>query len=416
MEKEVVVIIVPIVLEKEGFHHILRERNYEIAVLGKEYVGDKADYFLKADTTNIDAVVSELVKFKEEHKIAMIYSASEFGIEVAAEASAILDIPYASSFAAVKRARNKYLTRQFLEKSGVPTPRFFLVKSVEDVVKKSKCMEFPIIIKPLNTSGSCSVVQINNADELEGKVEGVFANRDSMPFYDFMPDTTKEYWIVEEYLEGIEISVESYTFNSETQVIAIHDKYCDVCEPYFIEKTFVTPPPRFTIEQIAEIEDMTKRVLAAIGYDYGVSHVEMKITKSGPRLLEINARIGGGLNIESVFRSTGVNLLEVLLDIRAGKKPDLKINNRKNVAFTLVVAEEGEIVEMTGFEEAEKISGVEIAVPCLKVGDKVKARQAIYGGFILVKDKGIPELLEILDEAERKISIKVESCRDKCNE
>ncbi|MDE5907143.1 MAG: ATP-grasp domain-containing protein [Lachnospiraceae bacterium] len=409
MQKEVVIIIVPAVLEKEDFYKVLRKRNYEIAVLGEKYDGDKADYFIKADRYNIDQVVSELVKFNQEHKIAMIYSSSDFGIEIAAEASEILGLPYSSSYASVKRARNKYLTRQFLEDRGVPSPKFFLASSVQEIIDKSDILKFPIIVKPLNASGSCAVVQINCLDEVFEKTKDLIDNRRKMPFHDFMKETTEQYWIVEEYLDGIEVCVESYTYNKETEIVAIHDKYCNVCEPYFIEKTLITPSPRLSINQIKEIEEMTKKILSAIDYDYGISHVELKVTKEGPRLLEINARSGGGLIIESVLRSTGINMLEVLLDIRTGIKPEIKIDERKNVGFTMVVANEGRVVEINGFDDAKKIDGVDIAQPFIKVGDVVKARQAIYGGFILAKYKSMPEILKILDEADKKITIKVVS-------
>lgn len=405
-EKVVIILGADEVLEKEGFYELLREKNYKIAAVSKEFSTNKADYYIKLDVTNIDVVISELVKFREEHEIALIFSVSEFGVETAAVASSVLGIKYGTSLVAVKRARNKYLTRQILRDNNIPTPKFFLAKSKKEIIDNIDKVEFPIIIKPLDAAGSCSVTQINTLEQLNEKIDFAFDNRDSMPVNDHRVDKTREYWIVEEYLDGIEISVECCTFDKETTVMAIHDKYCDVCEPYFIERTFVTPPPRFSKNQIKEIEDMAKKVLAAIGYDYGISHVEMKVTKKGPRLLEVNARMGGGLNMESVLRSTGISVLKVLLEIREGKKPEININERKNVAFRLVTSNEGKVTEINGFEDAKKIDGVEISIPTLKVGDIVKARQANYGGFILAEGKNVDELLDCLDRAEERIEIK----------
>lgn len=408
MSKEVVVVVCPDVLKKPYFYDAIKARNYDIAVVADKYEGDKADYVLNVDYRNIDIVVSELVKFREHHKIAMIFSVSEFGIEVAAAAAEILDIPYGSSFAAVKRARNKYLTRQFLRDKNVATPDFGVAKSVEELKEMSLRIGFPVIVKPLNGAGACSVIQINNEAEMEEKLADMIANRSKMPVNDYRVDTTEEYWIVEEYLDGVEISVECCTFDGETTVIAIHDKYCDVCEPYFIEKTFVTPPPRFRREQVNEIEQMAKDVLSAIEYDYGVAHVEMKVTEKGPRLLEINARVGGGLNMESVLYSTGINILEVLLDIRRGIKPDICIGERKNVAFTMIPVVEGTVKKISGFDDALEVDHVFLAQPFLEVGEVVKARQANYGGFILAKDDEMPTLLDALKVAEQKVDFEIE--------
>ena len=119
-------------LKKPHFYDAIKERNYEIAVVADKYEGNKADYVLNIDYKNLDIVVSELVKFREHHKIAMIFSVSEFGIEVAAATAEILGIPYGSSFAAVKRARNKYLTRQFLRDKNVATPNFGIAKILKN--------------------------------------------------------------------------------------------------------------------------------------------------------------------------------------------------------------------------------------------------------------------------------------------
>lgn len=406
-EKQVVVIIMPKVLERESFYELLQMRNYKIAVLGEEYIGDKADYFIQADAKNLDVVVSELMKFGKNHKIAMIFTISEYGIEVASEAADILDIPFASSFKSIKRARNKYLTREYVKKAGIASSEFFIFKTKSELKEKVEQVGFPFIIKPLNAGGSCSIIQINNKEELEERVEQAILDRDGMPVNDFRCDTLKEYWMAEEFLEGIEVSVESFTFNGETSVVAIHDKFCNISEPFFIEKLFVTPSPRLTLKQISSIEDMTKKVLEAIEYDYGISHVEFKVIDDGPRLLEVNARLGGGLIMESVYRSTGVNLLEVLLDIRSGKKPEINIKTRKNVAFSLITVEEGIVTDIEGFEEAGTVKNINIARSYVKKGSLVKARQANYGGFLLAEGSDIKDLINSLAIAEEKITISV---------
>lgn len=407
-EEKVIVVIIPEVLEREGVYDFIRREGYKIAVVAPEYRGEKADYHIKVDNKNLDAVVSELVRFNNTHKIEMIYTASEFGIEIAAAASEILGIKFASSYAAVKRARNKYLTRRFLEKANIATPHFELARNRSEIINNAIKIGFPVVVKPLNAAGSCSVMQINTLDELEKKVDYALEHRGQMPVNDHRKDTTEDYWIVEEYLDGIEISVECCTFDSKTTVVAIHDKYCDVCEPYFIEKTFVTPPFRFSAEKINEIEKMAKDILKAIGYDYGISHIEMKITSKGPKLIEVNARLGGGLVLESVIRSTGINLLEVLFNIRLGREPDLRIDVRDNTAFTMIPVEEGKVIKIEGFEEARKVSFIDLAVPFLEENEIVKARQANYGGFILAKGNNFNNLLDALDTAEKKIHFTVE--------
>lgn len=404
----VIAVIGSSVLKKDNFYEVIRNHGYEILIIDKDYTGEQADYVINVDPSQTEVVISEIAAFREEHDVKTIFTASEFYIETAAIVAETLGIPNGSNLAAVKRARNKFLTRQYLRDNNIPTPKFFISNNIKRIHEKISEFELPVIIKPLNSSGSCSVIKINKLDELNEKLNDAIIHRSGMPVNDYMKDTTEEYWLVEEFLDGIEISVESYTFKGKTTVVAIHDKYCKIDEPYFIEKTFVTPSPRISNELTNTIIDMNKKVLKAIEYDNGLSHIEYKLTEKGPMVLEINARLGGGLVMESVYKSTGVNMLEVLLDIRCGKEPQVKINKRRNIAFTMLPIEEGKVVGVTGFEEVKAMEEIEMAEQWMKIGEVVKARQANYGGFLMACDKEIDELVKILIVAENKIKFQVE--------
>ena len=98
----------------------------------------------------------------------------------------------------------------------------------------------------------------------------------------------------------------------------------------------------------------------------------------------------------------------MLFNIRLGKKPDLSIDVRNKIAFTMIPVEEGKVTKIEGFEEARKVSYVDLAVPFLEENEIVKARQANYGGFILAKGDNFSNLLEALNIAEKKIHFTVE--------
>lgn len=401
----VVVILVDEVLGRMGFYKTLKNRGYEIAIIGTGKYSDLADYIIDADPKNLDMVVSELTTFMQKHEIACIFTASEFGIEIAAAASEILDIPYNTSFKAIKRARNKYLTRSLLSKNEIPTPQFFIAESEGEIIDKLKEFKFPVILKPLNAAGSCSVTKINSLAEAREKMQLAIKNRDRMPVNMHRKDTTHDYWLVEEFLEGFEISVESITYNSKTEVICIHDKFCTIDEPYFIEKIFVTPSIRIDIKLENEIVNMTKAILSALEFDFGVSHVEYKITSDGPRLLEVNGRVGGAMVVESVWRSTGINLYEVLLDIRTGHEFHVDIDKirREKVAFSMIPVEEGVVEEIKGFDLVNKSKHIVYAEPWVEIGERIRARQANYGGFIFATGGDIENMLAEINKEEKKI-------------
>ena len=408
MEKYVGV-FVPEVLDKLGIGESIHKAGYKILVLDKIYNGTKADMIVRADYTNIDEMVSVLMQLKTEISIVGLFTASEFAVESVAAANEILGFEGRASHASVKRCRNKYLTKIFLREKEVASGHFMLVNNAKQIKENwpEKC--YPLIIKPINAAGACSVVQIDNKDEISNKLKEAQNARKKFPVNDYRKDTTENYWLVEEYINGIEISVECVTFSGETTVIAIHDKYCEVSAPYFVEKRTITPPPRLTANQVESIKKIAIQTLKAVEFENGVTHIEYKVGEEGPMLLEINARPAGGLMVESVFYSTGVNLLKAQLDISLGIKPDVEIKQQvKTTVMNMIPSEEGRVTMIKGFEEAYNYKEVVMSKPYVWPGFIIKARQAQYGGFVLTCGEDYEKMLSIQEEIEKNITIGVE--------
>ncbi|MGB8453112.1 MAG: ATP-grasp domain-containing protein [Anaerocolumna sp.] len=409
---KVIVFIKSIGITKLDVVKAVREKGYRIAIAEKGYDNSNkiADYLIDTEADNIDMLISDIAEFSLEHEVAAILSFTESGIEQAAAVTQVLGYP-GPNYKSIKICRNKYLTRIEMKKNGLPTPGFFKAKSLGEIKDKISALKFPVIIKPLNFSGSCSVARVDEFKELEDKFKLISSQREDSPFKDFMGDNIHDYWLIEEYLEGFEISVECFTYKGETFVAAIHDKMCQVEAPYFLEEVFVTPSPRISTELSNVIIDLTKRVLKTIDFNFGLSHVEYRVTKEGPVLLEINGRQGGGMVAESVCYSVGVNLPKIMVEMSLGMTPDVKLEKPKPVVFQTLIVEEGTIKEAKGFEDAQKNEKLKIAEQWAKPGDIIKARQAEYGGFILAtgnEEDDVNKIINIVKDAASKIEFTIE--------
>ena len=69
-------------------------------------------------------------------------------------------------------------------------------------------------------------------------------------------------------------------------------------------------PSTLPDSQQAELVTMAERCLTAMGLTHGVQHVELKYTSRGPRLIEVNPRMGGGCVRDENLMVTGVDLVE----------------------------------------------------------------------------------------------------------
>jgi len=116
----------------------------------------------------------------------------------------------------------------------------------------------------------------------------------------------------------------------------------------------------------------------AAGFTAGVFHVECKMTSTGPQLIEINARMGGGQVHECNLRCWGVDLVEETLFIALGipPRPPVPKQPRSAVAYCYVNAPfSGKVLNLSKLEAMQKRTDVVWAKPLVKVGSEVVGPQ-----------------------------------------
>lgn len=210
-----------------------------------------------------------------------------------------------NSYEVAIRANNKYLMRKAFSANGIPCPAYRKTTSLEQL--DSKNLRFPVIVKPTDRSGSLGITKVERFEDLPMAVETALAN------------SFKHEAIVEEFIEGREISVEFISYHGVHYPLQITDKVTTGA-PHFVELEH-HQPAGFTKEQYVEIYDLTKRALDALGVTNGASHSEYKITEDGRiYVMEIGARMGGDfIGSDLVQLSTGYDFLKGVIDVALGQ-------------------------------------------------------------------------------------------------
>ncbi len=198
---------------------------------------------------------------------------------------------------------NKYLMREAFLKADIPSPRFFKVKAgdtLPDIDGRT------VIVKPTDRSGSRGVEKVTAADELEKAVG--FAIGQSL----------EGCAIIEDFIEGREISVESISFEGKHHVLQITDKVT-TGEPFFIELAH-HQPSNLPEEIQQKVRMLVPKVLNALHIRIGASHTEIKITPSGELMVvETGARMGGDFIGSHLVRlSTGYDFLKATVMAATG--------------------------------------------------------------------------------------------------
>jgi biotin carboxylase len=203
------------------------------------------------------------------------------------------------------RTTNKHLMRQALSAGGLPCPRFMFVKTPADAVHYD--FTTPVIVKPTDRSGSRGVTKVLNSSDIPAAVERALG------------ESLVKQALIEEFIEGREISVESITWNGVHHILAMTDKVTTGA-PYFVE-TEQHQPSTLPASVKEQVGDIVQRALMCLGVWVGASHSELLITADRrPYIVEIGARMGGDcIGSHLVEMSTGYDFLRGVIEAALGR-------------------------------------------------------------------------------------------------
>ncbi|MDD7766758.1 MULTISPECIES: ATP-grasp domain-containing protein [Anaerococcus] len=297
-------------------------------------------------TIDIESVMSAAKK----HNIdAIMTLASDMPIMTVAKVSKKLGLVGVDLDTAIK-ATNKSKMRESLKSFGVPVPLFYKVDSLDKCIKavnKIKDKGYKCILKPADNSGSRGIVLLPDFNEKTINIAYNYSKNNSR----------NKIVMVEEFMEGPEVSVETISVDGKCNIIQITDKITTGA-PYFVEMGH-SQPSQLTSNIKDKIKEITISANKAIGIKNGPSHTEIKITKDGPKIVEIGARLGGdNITTHLTPLSTGVDMVESCIRIALGEKIDIKTKYRKASAIRYLDQSYGKIKSIEGIDEARKIPGI----------------------------------------------------------
>ena len=230
-----------------------------------------------------------------------------------------------NSYQSAVTANNKYAMREAFTNAGVLCPQFKCVEDSEnDTIEFiQQNMNLPLIVKPADRSGSLGVAKIIEWEELKFAI-------------DFALDCSfKKQVMVEEFIEGREISVEFISYKGTHYPLQITDKVTTGA-PHFVELEH-HQPSTLSEETFGEIYKITEKALNALGITNGASHSEYKITEDGRvYVIEIGGRMGGDfIGSDLVKLSTGYDFVKGVIEVALGTfvEPKITEHNYSGVYF-----------------------------------------------------------------------------------
>ncbi|MFJ7727600.1 ATP-grasp domain-containing protein [Neobacillus sp. NPDC097160] len=298
------------------------------------------------DTNNLSMMKEEINKLRLKGKeIKTIVSFIDSNVYSASILCDEFCDSYTSSNA-IKIMENKEETRVSLKEQPY-TPKFFNINPNESLPFETINSEltFPVIVKSPKSTGSKDVLFVENRKQLEKQI---------VRLQEKNPDETI---IIEEYIDGNQYLVEALIYNNKIMIAGMIEQEITQGKRFIITGYGVLADVPNHLK--AGIEQVLQSIISQLGIKNGALHLELRRTKGGWKLIEINPRISGGAMNEMILAAFGYNLVEETLKLYLGESPSV-IPRCRNYVFTqhVIVSKKGILEKVTGKRRAIRSPGV----------------------------------------------------------
>lgn len=352
-----------------------------------------ADEYFNVSTNDIEGVACTAEQF---HPDGVFTLATDMPMRSIAEACRRCGLPGITMETAVRATDKGEMIRAFA-RHEVPHPWFFLLSSADELPKVAQQVTYPCISKPVDSSGSRGIMLIRSPEELPAAVE-YSASRGRNGGV-----------VVEEYLMGQEVSVEVIVVRGEAHILQVTDKLTTGA-PHFVEMGH-SQPSRLPEKALEEIRRVAARAVNAVGIENGPAHVEMMLTESGPRMIELGARMGGDcITTHLVPLSTGIDMTRAAIRLCCGEEPDLTPRQNQGAAIRYFQVPYGRIASIEGTEQAASIPGVQEITFTKQVGDIAGEIGSSTDriGFVIAQAATAAQAVEACEQAMAAVTIRIE--------
>ena len=292
---------------------ILRAKELGYYVIVCDYIpeapGHKlADESYLDSTTDLNAILTLSQKLNIDG--IMTYN-SDPAAPTAAYVAEKMGLP-GNPYNTVKTMSEKNLFREFLLKNDLNAPKFGNYSSKEEVRNHFNDFSLPVIIKPVDSSGSKGVTVINKIDEIDGAIESALSKSRCKRF------------IVEEFIEpiGPQLHGDGFVENGKIVFLCLGDHHFDSTINNLVPYS-TTFPSQHTEDEIKSCFNQIQSFISKVGFKNGGFNVELRISKNNGKayIIDIGARNGGNFTPKVIEYCTGFNFMDKAIFAAIGERP-----------------------------------------------------------------------------------------------
>lgn len=341
----------------------------DVAVLtSRDVLAERVDAVPIGTAAIIAAERGAMVAAAVQHPICAgldgVVSLTEDTVEIAADLAERLGLP-GQPTATMPALSDKLLQRDALSAAGVPGPPYARIAAAGDVVEALSAVPLPAVLKPARGSGGALVRMVDTPAALVDVVLEALSSR-AQAGGAVAADTAL---ILESRLVGVRDDVAGLASYVSVETLATRGVYHHLCvtdrfplAPPALETGMVLPSSLGSHEQ-RDVIAMAERALAALGFQHGAAHTELMLTADGPRIVEVNSRLGGAIPFLLPI-AAGYDVVAQLGRIALGQPPE---RPRFTGRFAVFVAPQHRVAAtvagVAGLDRTGSIPGVRAVIP-----------------------------------------------------
>jgi biotin carboxylase len=330
-------------------------------VLVTDMYRERPGYAWADENAVIDITDKEAtLRAAEQFRVAgIVCDTTDVGVPTMAYVAEKLGLP-GIGYETALNFTNKHRMRLITSKTGVPNPVFRLTRNMSEAQSTASEFGYPVVVKPVDNQSSRGVHVLHMPDQLESA------------YADALRCTRAGEVLVEGFLDGVEVTVESFCLDGKVFAIGISDKDHFPHRPEVANR--LTYPADLPAEILTRIRDVNEKTITALGMVTGITHAEYMVVKNDVYLIEIAAR-GAGSRVYShivphlACAHVPCLYLRHIMGEAIEFHPDNTAERAANLAFFCLGP--GTVRAIDGVETATHIPGVEEILLEFQVGDRL---------------------------------------------
>ena len=316
-------------LKSRGITALLADMNEN--VVARPY----ADEFHKVSVLDVEGI-TDLAR--EQQVDFLITVCADQVLQVVAEVSERLGLPCYIDFATAENVSKKSYMKRIFAENDVPTSRFVIMDDFD--ADKITHLRYPLIVKPVDAYSSRGVAKVTDPAD----VAAAFATASAIS------RTGKA--IVEEFVEGDEISVDVYVEEGVAHVLCLTNLY-KIGEDgkFIINRSCI--PANVSDAVAAQIADTAQKIADAFGLTNTPMLIQLITDGERISVVEFCARTGGGVKFMMVKKFSGFDVVRAVVDLTLGHKPHVEPFDkpRTYTVNEFVYCYPGTLERLEGFDE-----------------------------------------------------------------